>query len=112
MSSWRLMIRLFVIVGLLFAAAIMVTTGTSPGGLLTTAGTPSGGLERLGAGLGGLDGWKGHAAALAFGWCARWLYDIPWGDIPETIAEWFLGWRRSALLTVLGAACVAVLVFI
>lgn len=48
-------------------------------------------------------------AGFLAGWILRWLYAMPWADLPRAVAEWLLGWRRSVTMLALAVGCIAVL---
>lgn len=111
MPTMRLLFQLFVLsLGFLTATVLVVThdvSGTGASVMTRLAGLtlPAGSSAAFSAVLGS----PGLVAGVVIGWLLHWIYSLPWGAIPRAIGEWLLGWRQSAVLTLVALGCVTVL---
>lgn len=112
MTNARLLLSLFVLAAGFFAAAVVVTTGHVPG--------PSGALVfPVSIGLPALpqltlptpSGAPGMISGFIAGWCLRWLYGLPWRELPRAILASLASLRRRVTLAALAIGCVGILLF-
>lgn len=113
MTTTRITFLVTLATALLLTAAIVLTAG----------GLPLVGFSGRNGLWSGLDtgGWNlafpattsaSPLALFAAGWCCRWVYGLPWSDLPRGLLNWVLGWRRIALLTLVATGCLAILIFL
>jgi len=119
MAAGGFLVKLIIISGGLLAVAVGVSTGE--GGAPGSSAISS--IATLWSGVAGIAGPVAGSEAsgpgqrfslvIAFlaGWWLRWLYSLPWAAIPRAIHEWMLGWRASAAMAGLAAACTVILLF-
>ncbi|MEZ5854988.1 MAG: hypothetical protein R3D67_09700 [Hyphomicrobiaceae bacterium] len=114
MSSSRLLLQLFVLSLGLLGAAVVLTTGGMPWPSLPFVSGETGVAlpQATFSTLNGLLSAPGMLTGFVLGWGLHWLYSLPWGAIPRAIADWLLGWRQSAAMTLLALGCLSVLLLV
>ncbi|MGD9806817.1 MAG: hypothetical protein AB7E81_04975 [Hyphomicrobiaceae bacterium] len=118
MTGGRILILLIVTAATLLAAALAISTGD--GGATASAAHPTAGGGNLALEIATLASTvapasRGEMRALLIGflagWLLRWIYALPWANVPRAIGAWLLSWRTSAAMVGLALGCTVILLF-
>jgi hypothetical protein len=118
MTGGRILMLLIVTAATLLAVALAISTGD--GGMAASTAHATQGGSDLAREIGTLasavaPASRGEMRALLIGllagWLLRWIYALPWANVPRAIGAWLLSWRTSAAMVGVALGCTVILLF-